>query len=210
MKTIILFILFAVMIQAQTHNVGQTNANITSALTKALVQPDSNTVYRNAINTKLNKSDSTTIYATQDDLNQIIELPDTTGIPDGYELQYNGAPEWVYDKTNDLQTYPFTRLNPDSATAFGIRRTKAAITIDSVFAIVQGTSAVVDFNIVFGTNRTSGTNVFSASQSADNVTVGEVFSTFSDNTIPINNMIWINITNTDNNPEEIQCEIYYH
>ena len=59
MKKIILFILFAVTIQAQTYNVGQTNANISSALSQALAQPDSNTVYRNAINLKFNITDTT-------------------------------------------------------------------------------------------------------------------------------------------------------
>lgn len=70
MKKIILFILFAVTIQAQTYNVGQTNANISSALTKALAQSDSNTVYRNKLNLlsdssriKMNRTEMTS-YAT--------------------------------------------------------------------------------------------------------------------------------------------------
>lgn len=59
MKTIILLILISVMVQAQTtYDVGQTNANISSALSQALAQSDTNTVYRNAINTKFSIADS--------------------------------------------------------------------------------------------------------------------------------------------------------
>ncbi len=59
MKTIISLILISVMVQAQTYDVGQTNANISLALSRALAQPDSNTVYRNAINLKFNTTDTT-------------------------------------------------------------------------------------------------------------------------------------------------------
>lgn len=82
MKKIILFILFAVTIQAQTYNVGQTNANISLALSRALVQPDSNTVYRNAINLKFNTSD-TTVFVSDALLNALLahklNIADTVG-----------------------------------------------------------------------------------------------------------------------------------
>ena len=110
----------------------------------------------------------------------------------------------------EIKIYSVIKTYPDSATTFTFLRTKYAITVDSVFALVQGTSALVDFNLAYGTNRTSGTNVFAASQSADNVTVGETFSSFSSASIPISNMVWLNITNTDNTPEEFICVIYYH
>lgn len=125
----------------------------------------------------------------------------------GYESAFTGA---EIDKAIGNTLYSVIKTNPDSATAFTLLRTKAEIVIDSVFALVQGTSALVDFNLAYGTNRTSGTNVFGSSQSADNVTVGETFSTFSSATIPVNNMLWLNITNTDNTPEEFLCVIYYH
>ena len=50
MKIIILLMLFTTIALSQTYNVGQTNANVASALTKALAQPDSNTVYRGLLN----------------------------------------------------------------------------------------------------------------------------------------------------------------
>lgn len=46
MKYLILFLMLSTIAIAQTHDVGQTNANVDLALTKALAQPDSNTAYR--------------------------------------------------------------------------------------------------------------------------------------------------------------------
>lgn len=151
------------------------------------------------------------ISAGGTDSNTVIDLAlaeiQTWADTAGYESAYTGA---EIDKAIGNTLYLVIKTNPDSATTFTLLRTKAEIVIDSVFALVQGTSALVDFNLAYGTNRTSGTNVFGSSQSADNVTVGETFTTFSSATIPVNNMIWLNITNTDNTPEEFLCVIYYH
>lgn len=64
--------MLTMMAFSQTYNVGQTNTNVSTALENALAQSDSNTVYRNAIITKLNKSDST-IYLTPSDANAAYE-----------------------------------------------------------------------------------------------------------------------------------------
>ena len=174
---------------------------------------------QNALNTllqlayKLNISDSS-IYATQYDLSQISGVSTATfasmihdSLNAGYSSSYTGE---EIDKAIGNTLYSVIKTNPDSASTVTLLRTKAETIIDSVFTLVQGTSALVDFNLAYGTNRTSGTNVFGSSQSADNVTVGETFTTFSSATIPVNNMIWLNITNTDNTPTEFQCTIYYH
>lgn len=58
MKILIVFLMLTVMAFSQTYDVGQSNANVSLALENALAQPDSNTVYRNALLTKLNVSDS--------------------------------------------------------------------------------------------------------------------------------------------------------
>jgi len=110
----------------------------------------------------------------------------------------------------EIKMLSLVKTDPDSATSFTLLRTKYAITIDSVFALVQGASATVDFNLAYGTDRTSGTDVFSGDQTSDNVTVGETFSSFSSATIPISNMLWLDLNDTANTPEEFLCVIYYH
>jgi len=74
------------------------------------------------------------------------------------------------DKAVDNTLYSVIKLNPTSSTTFTLLRTKAETIVDSVFCLVQGASASVDFNIAYGTNRTSGTDIFGSDQTADNVT----------------------------------------
>ena len=113
---------------------------------------------------------------------------------------------------SEIKLFSFRETDPDSATTFTLLRTKSAITIDSVFALVQGTSASISFHLYYGTDRTSGQdmNINGIDMVADNVTIGETFDDFEYTVIPINNMFWLSINAQANVPEEFLCVIYYH
>jgi len=107
--------------------------------------------------------------------------------------------------------YSVVKVNPDSSESFTLTRTVSGITIDSVFVLIQGTdTSEVTFNIAYGTNRTSGTDMFTSDQTADNITVGETFTTINEDTVPVNNMVWLKINGILNDPTEFLCVIYYH
>jgi len=149
----------------------------------------------------------TTDFRTFSDL-KYLDAADTSSLSNRIDLKFNTAD--VDDSLNTVRLLSFIEVYPDSGVSFTLLRSKVIIAIDSVFTLVQGTSASADFNLAYGTNRTSGTNVFAGDQTADNVTVGETFSSFSSATIPINNMLWIDLNDTANTPEEFICVIYYH
>lgn len=111
----------------------------------------------------------------------------------------------------DVKLISTILVGPVGSTDFTLIRTKPVMTtIDSVFVLTKGTGAQVVFDIEFGTNRTSGASIFSGNQTASNTTVGQLLTTFADNTIPIGNMIWLQIVSIVNTPEELICVIYYH
>lgn len=109
-----------------------------------------------------------------------------------------------------VKTLSFIQNDPDSATSFTILKTKVQITIDSVYALAQGDTSSIDFQIYYGVNRTSGTGIWASNQIANNITIGETFTGFANDIIPINNLIWISIPAITNLPTEFLCVIYYH
>ena len=191
----------------------------TIALVKNKLNATDTLSLSNRINLKLDVTDTTAFrtfsdlkYSTSDvDSNVVNDLIENYLTDSSYASSYTGA---EIDKVIGNTLYSVIKTNPDSATTFTLLRTKAEIVIDSVFALVQGTSAVVDWNLGYGTNRTSGQDFYTlGSITTNNVTVGQTLTPSGDNynsIIPVNNMIWLNITNTDNSPEEFLCVIYYH
>lgn len=114
---------------------------------------------------------------------------------------------------NDTKVYSFVKMDPDSGTSFTLIRTKTSIVIDSIFVLVSGSGTDVTYNITYGTNRTTGTNLktgnFVTSYSATGTSYSTLGGSYSPN-IPVNNMIWLNINDITNYPEEFLCVIYYH
>ena len=86
--------------------------------------------------------------------------------------------------------------SPSSIESIGMWHTSVAITVDSVVSVLLGASSPsVTFNVWFGADRTSGTNVFTSSQTVASTTTGLISKTgFNDNTIPAGSFIWIVIT----------------
>ncbi len=103
-------------------------------------------------------------------------------------------------------------LNLESPTAAenkGIFYTPVAITITQVRAVSVGTTPSVTYNIAFGSDRTSGTNVFTAGQTTTSTTTGDVASGVNDNTIPAGSYIWLTTAAAATPPTEILFTITY-
>jgi hypothetical protein len=85
------------------------------------------------------------------------------------------------------------------------------ITITSVVAVNVGSSSPsVTFQVAFGTDRTSGTNVFSSGRTVTSTTTVHTFnSSFNDATIPAGSIIWITTSAQSGTVNETNITINY-
>lgn len=92
---------------------------------------------------------------------------------------------------------------------FGLIETPVAITITSVKVVLMGSSPSVTYNLQQGTDRTSGTNVFTAGQTVTSTTTGTTASSgFNDATVPAGSFIWLT-TSASTNITQFQIRITY-
>ena len=163
---------------------------------------DSLNTVRASIALKLNTSDTIS-------LSNRINLKASLVITDSLASDIDALPT-VAD-LNEVKYLSFILTDPDSSTYYTLIRTKSAITIDSVFTLIQGSdTSSVSFNLDYGTNRTTPSDIWAIDKTVTNITVGETLTSFTNNAIPKNNMIWLSITAIANLPSEILCVIYYH
>lgn len=102
--------------------------------------------------------------------------------------------------------------SPSSSENVGLGwKTPVDITVTSVVAVVVGSSTPsVTFNIAFGTDRTSGTNVFSSGQVTTSQTSGHTFNSgFNDATIPAGSWIWFTTSAQSGTVNQIEITINY-
>jgi len=104
-----------------------------------------------------------------------------------------------------------TLESPGAAESFGMWQTQVAITVSSIKAVVVGSgSPSVTINIAFGTDRTSGTNVFSAGTAITNTTTGQTINSgFNDATIPAGSFIWFTSSAQSGTVTQIEVTINY-
>jgi hypothetical protein len=81
--------------------------------------------------------------------------------------------------------------NPTASENIFIFRTPVAITVTDVTAVLVGGSPSVTYNVAFGTDRTSGTNVYTAGQTVTSETTGTAASGVNDATIPAGSWVWV-------------------
>lgn len=108
-------------------------------------------------------------------------------------IEYDGA-SWQRIPTSAETKQIIVRIDsPSLDDQLPILRTVRDITINSVRAVVGGTSSPsIDFNIMHNSSRAAaGTQVFTSDETADNTTTGNVFSSgFNDNTIASGRFVW--------------------
>lgn len=102
--------------------------------------------------------------------------------------------------------------NVSGSENIGIWRTPVDITIDSVSAVLVGSSSPsVTFQIVFSSDRSAaGTDVFSSNRTVTSTSSGTNFSSsFGDATIPAGSWIWIITTAMSGTVTQIELTIKY-
>ena len=112
--------------------------------------------------------------------------------------------------SNQIFSKGMTLESPGAAESFGMWQTQVAITVSSIKAVVIGSSPSVTINIAFGTDRTSGTNVFSSGTAITNTTTGQTINSgFNDATIPAGSFIWFISTAQSGTVTQIEVTINY-
>jgi len=207
MKTILIILLllpmmvFAEMVDS-VYNVGQTNANVTSALAKALAQPDSNTVYRNALLTKLNKSDST-IYLTPADAATIYQPLDS-------DLNSPDVALNQLDETYSAVAHTHTEFCDTIPIYFGVMDTVTTgdyipIKIPNNYTVIEISAScntgTVTFNIEERAETTpysAGTDIMTSDLVADDNQ--QETTTFSNAVLAKNNRVCLVVTSITGDP----------
>ena len=112
---------------------------------------------------------------------------------------------------NRVKSKGMTLESPGAAESFGMWQTQVAITVSSIKAVVVGSgSPSVTINIAFGTDRTSGTNVFSSGTAITNTTTGQTINSgFNDATIPAGSFIWFTSSAQSGTVTQIEVTINY-
>lgn len=93
----------------------------------------------------------------------------------------------------------------------GMWKTPYDITISSVEAVLVGSSSPsVTFQINFGSDRTSGTAVYTSGRTVTSTTTGSTFnSSFNDATIPAGSFIWVTTSAQSGTVTQIELTINY-
>jgi hypothetical protein len=100
--------------------------------------------------------------------------------------------------------------NPTSTENIYVFRAAVAITISSVNAVLVGSSSPsVTYNIAFGTDRSSGTNVYTSGQTVTSTTAGTAASGVNDNTIPAGSWVWVTTSAQSGTVGQINISIVY-
>ena len=130
-----------------------------------------------------------------------ISFPDATGIL-----------ALTSDITASLPTLTknATIENPGSAENIGMFRTPVAITVTNTHAVLVGSATPsVTYNIAFGTDRTSATNVYTSGQTVTSTTTGTAASGVNDATIPANSWVWFTSSANSGTVTQINVSITF-
>ena len=111
-----------------------------------------------------------------------------------------------------FETKGFTIENPTSSESIGLPFTfPYAITIDSVRAVVSGSTPSITFNVAHGVDMSSpSANLFSSGQTVTSTTTGSRLSTFSDNTIAASEWMKFTTSALSGTVSWVVVTMYYH
>ncbi len=135
-----------------------------------------------------------------------------------FELAANGsnsvtlkAPDSItsdYSVTVQPNSKSVTILSPTSSDRITMFYTDTAIKFTKVVSVIRGTSATSSWQLYYGTDRTSGTAVFSATQSTTSTTTGNVTTTFANANAAANSFIWLEMS-TQTSVTEVHITVFY-
>lgn len=165
----------------------------------------------NSLSSKVTEifADTSKIRFTANGLN--VTMPTTASGSQVLPISVNGNYADASGNIITTQSKGLTIEFPSSAESIGMWKTPVAITVSSLEAVLVGSSSPsVTFNIAFGTDRTSGTNVFSSGRTATSTTTGHTFnSSFNDATIPAGSFIWVTTSAQSGTVTQIEITINY-
>ena len=135
-----------------------------------------------------------------------------------FELAANGsnsvtlkAPDSItsdYSVTVQPNSKSVTILSPTSSDRITMFYTDTAIKFTKVVSVIRGTSATSSWQLYYGTDRTSGTAVFSTTQSTTSTTTGNVTTTFANANAAANSFIWLEMS-TQTSVTEVHITVFY-
>lgn len=130
----------------------------------------------------------------------------------GEQLQTNGSGVTTWEPPGGTLTKNIAVENPTSSENLGGMTWPYAVTIDSVRAVLVGsTSPSVTIQFPHGTDRSAaGTNLFSAGQVITSVTTGSRLSSFNDATIAAAEWLWLTTSAQSGTVTWLNITIYYH
>lgn len=98
--------------------------------------------------------------------------------------------------------------NVTGAMTIPLFETQFNFTIDSIKAVVTGTTPQVDFNMYYGSSVASGTDIFASDQSVTSETTGDLFTTFSSNTVSLGDYIVLDIVSISGTVDNFSITVY--
>lgn len=144
------------------------------------------------------------VYNHSDSVDVLVQ--DTTGNHETYRkrILFGAAAKPALNKAVTIEA-------PTNAENVGMWYTPVAITVSSVESVLVGSSSPsVTFNIAFGSDRTSGTNVFTSGRTVTSTTTGlNSNSSFNDATIPAGSFIWVTTSAQSGTVTQIELTINY-
>jgi hypothetical protein len=111
---------------------------------------------------------------------------------------------------NPRLTKSITVEDPGISENISMFYTTVAITVTQITAVIRGATSVT-FDIEHGTSRDTptGTGVIGTDEVADNITIGNITTSFTDADIPADSFVWLSTSDLSGTPDELNVTIEY-
>ena len=124
------------------------------------------------------------------------------------KLQFNS--NGVTQVLTATSSFSFTVASTTASENITLKRFSQAVTIQKVSCVNQGgSSPSVTYNLPHGTDRTSGTNLFTSNEAMTNTTTGTQIYTFADGTLAAGEVMWLITSAQSGAAGFFGCTVYY-
>ena len=124
------------------------------------------------------------------------------------KLQFNS--NGVTQVLTATSSFSFTVASTTASENITLKRFSQAVTIQKVSCVNQGgSSPSVTYNLPHGTNRTSGTNLFTSDEAMTNTTTGTQIYTFADATLAAGEVMWLTTSAQSGAAGFFGCTVYW-
>ena len=124
------------------------------------------------------------------------------------KLQFNS--NGVTQVLTATSSFSFTVASTTASENITLKRFSQAVTIQKVSCVNQGgSSPSVTYNLPHGTDRTSGTNLFTSNEAMTNTTTGTQIYTFADATLAAGEAMWLITSANSGSSGFFGCTVFY-